>query len=750
MKSPNRTITMLTLLALALTPALAGAQEVLHGRVSYADEGALVKGTDDEDWSYATTNALVMPGDVLWADEQSTMEIEFSGGVFFRLADGSKMDVISVPPKTVLRGESGSFYIQRISRSTGSVVFNTPIGGVQIAPDSQVRFDVLSEGPTTITVRWGRATIVTDDGNTQVLVQGQRSYIDPGYAPSEPVPFNKAEEDDFDTWNRERARLLALGSENVPIQSTVEEPAPIGVSDLNGQGEWVYVDNNYYWRPTVVVNYVPYRSGYWSYVPSQGQVWIGDYSFSYVTSHYGRWRHHHRHGWIWRYHYGYSPAWVSTVRYGDYYVWSPVDYYGYPVSYGHATYYAGGLSFSLMASSYVHHDYLHHSYRRVHRFESHHMRHANRHNISAWDIHARRSRYRDSARHRSTLPRRDISPHRVMRGPGRIGGRTLQAADRAGRLQSRTRTARNERTAIRTARKPGSPGNRINHRAETRRVRLNRPTHTTTTRDIQRARDNSDATRRLVSRNRNVKPTSASRRPDPGTRVRQVGTSPTSARRPTPSTSGTQRIRRVPPTNTQRATRPSSRTTRTAPTTSSARKPSAVSRTTRSTRPTVTSTPPSSTRRVRTRTEPGTQSTRVAPPVQSQRRVTRVAPPVQSQRRVTRTAPPVQSQRRVTRTAPQVRSQPRVTRTAPAPNRSRNTYTPPTQSAPRVSRPAPQQRQAPQSVNRSIQSRPAPQSRPSRSVSNSPSRSSAGTRSVAPSRGSSGRNSSGRSSRGRR
>lgn len=758
MKTRNRTITLLLLLALALTPGLAGAQEVLHGRVSYADEGALVKGTEDEDWSYATTNALVLPGDVLWADEQATMEIEFSGGVFVRMADGSKLDVIAVPPETVLRGDSGSFYIQRVSRSTGSVLFNTPIGGVEIAPDSQVRFDVLSEGPTTITVRWGQATIHADGGTSVVVHQGHRSYIDPGYAPTAPLAFDRSEEDDFDSWNRERARLLALGSESVPIPSTVEAPAPIGVSDLNGQGEWIYVDDNYYWRPTVVTNYVPYRNGYWSYVPSQGYVWIGDYSFAYVTSHYGRWSHHNSHGWIWRYHYGYSPAWVSSIRYGDYYVWSPVDYYGYPVHYGHTSYLAGGLHFSLYASSYVHYSYLHHSYRHVHHLQSHHLGHVDRSNISAWDIHAQRSRYRDGVRHRSDLPGRNFSPRRVMRGPRTLGDRTVNAVDRAGRLQDRTRTARLDRTEIRNTQQRGPAGVQLNRRADTRTVRLNRSTQNTPTRRIQQARNNSDATRRLISRNISNTSTTASNRPTNNTRVRRVG-APTTANTPTrrtvsqPSTTNSSRVRRVGAPST---------TTRNQPT-QSTRGRREGEPTARTTRRTVTSPSTTNNRRATRAPAPRSPSVNTAP-----RRVTRTGPTTSSTTRRTTVAPP--ATRRggptVTRTGPSTTSTRRVrtpqsTRmTQPAPSQrqgppSISRSAPSQRQAPRsVSRSAPSQRQAPRSVSRSAPSqRQAPRSvsRPSPSRSQAPrsvSRSSPSRRQAAPSRSSGRRPSSGRSVRG--
>src|SRR5690606_10204963 len=119
-------------------------------------------------------------------------------------------------------------------------------------------------------------------------------------------------------WNRERAKLLAVGYSSVPAQISNNV---IGVSDLNNYGEWVYIDSEPYWRPTVVVDFVPYRHGYWSYGPAYGYSWTGHYPFSYITTHYGRWTHHPTYGWCWGYRPGWSSAWVASVRYGSNFVW---------------------------------------------------------------------------------------------------------------------------------------------------------------------------------------------------------------------------------------------------------------------------------------------------------------------------------------------------------------------------------------------------------------------------------------------
>src|SRR5690606_15733884 len=144
---------------------------------------------------------------------------------------------------------------------------------------------------------------------------GQRVFCDPGFLPSAALSFDRNAMDAFDSWSAERARTLAMGETTIPRAVTIA-PTTIGYHELASHGSWVYVDNTPYWRPTVVVDYVPYRQGHWSYSSAYGYSWVGNYPFSYVTSHYGRWRHHPSHGWIWTYRDTWAPAWVYSARYG--------------------------------------------------------------------------------------------------------------------------------------------------------------------------------------------------------------------------------------------------------------------------------------------------------------------------------------------------------------------------------------------------------------------------------------------------
>lgn len=446
-----------------------------HGRVSYDAGGTLVKGVSEVEWSHATVNTLIMPGDILWTDKESTTEVEFAGGVYLRMADGSKAEVVSLSPEVMLRGWHGSFYIQRLKRSPGKVFFSTPAGSIEVNPDTAARVDILKDGATTVTTHWGRVTLRSESGGAVFVNDGQRAWVDPGVLPSLAMAFDRSVGDAFDAWNRQRAKYLAQGGQGGSSKHITN--SVIGLSELDTSGEWVYVDDTPCWRPTTVVDYVPYRYGQWNYVHDVGHVWVGHYPFSYVTSHHGYWRYNRSHGWLWSYHHEWRPAWAATVRYGDYYVWAPIDYYHRPVRvYSHAGFHLGGVGFGFFASSYVHYNHLYHGSHHIYGAHhdifggSHHGRDINIWNITVNNNNPVRTRY-DSSIGRA----RTYRPERTVRGTTMLNEGIVRAQDRVRGLEQRVgRTS--FRPAVRTEKSPTNVRTTVNdsrRSTSVRQVRIN-------------------------------------------------------------------------------------------------------------------------------------------------------------------------------------------------------------------------------------------------------------------------------------
>ena len=717
---PNWITCLITAGILMTLAIVATAQDVEHGRISYVDNDALIRGNEDAEWSVAQQNSLVMPGDTIWADEQGVLEVEVSGGTFIRLADGSKMDVESMPPSTIVKGWAGSFYIHRLRYSEGDMLFQTPVGDILIEKDSQVRIDILAEGSTTVSARWGNAVIRTADGLSVRVPSGQQVFIDPGYAPSSPVNFDRNIEDPFDTWNRERSRQIAKGSNSNKIGQVGTYAAPIGTTDLEEYGEWVYVDNRSYWKPTVVVGYVPYRAGNWSYVPNHGHVWVGYHPFTYVTSHHGYWRHHHHHGWIWSYNHAYSPAYVASVRYNDNFIWAPMSRYGDAVHISGSYFTAGGFHFSIGYTSYTHSSYIYGGYYRP-IYPMHHntyFSHHNYYNAHHWNpCHKASPHYNNRPQHFNNANERHYTPQRYMRGPSEVrlaSGASYSAPARARSLEGRTLNNEFVKIAMNTE--------RGNHRTPTLAQQ-----RTATTRPV----------------NFNEAPINKMARRDD--RMRNINTTPLLTNRPTGNTGGTN----TPTISSRQASRPTNSSTPTQPQlsnrnvtrTSSGSTPRNMPGEHSATipqRPTITSSTP---------IRPNTRE--FAPSISTHRGSSNI-PQVTSPRTSTPTRP------QATTTRPSISTRPQATTTRPsAPSRPQAT-TPrpqtsfrPQASAPRQSAPSRPQTSSPRQSAPSRPQTSAPrQSAPSRPQTSAPRQSAPRPSTSSRSSTSSSRSSSSRSSSG--
>ncbi|MBI5092598.1 MAG: hypothetical protein HZB26_09165 [Candidatus Hydrogenedentes bacterium] len=459
--------TALRLRGLAVASALlfalsASAQDDFHARVSFDAGGTLIKGSDpSDDWSHATTNTLVLGGDTLWVDQGGTSELEMAGGAFLRMADGSKAEVTALPPGATFRAHTGSFYVHRLERSSGEFAVMTPACTVAVGKASEVRIDITGRGATCVSVRWGRATVRVEGAGAETASDNQRIYVDPGMLPSDPEPFSVSAEDDFDQWNRERTAALVQSYKTVPPDVQVRDTT-VGVGDLAPYGEWVHIESRSYWRPTVVREYVPYRTGHWSYVPAVGYVWVEEYPFSYVTTHYGRWVYNPHYGWVWGYDPVWSPAWCATVHYGNNLLWSPIGFDNRPVVMTtSATFNVGGVLFSIGASSFVPADAVYYGGPVIRPVVPAVIHNVPTTQINIWNITV--NNYNNPVRVpyiAKDMPLRQFSPRAMARGPVTFGRLAMKASERAQTLEEKAPLrqfvppAKVDAAAVRTRIKP--------------------------------------------------------------------------------------------------------------------------------------------------------------------------------------------------------------------------------------------------------------------------------------------------------
>ena len=417
---------LMTVLAV-MTAVEVSADEVApppHGRISFDGGGLLIRGLKDQEWARGSLNTLALPGDILWVEEGGASELEFVGGTFLRMADASRVELVDLTPSLRFRGWLGSFYIQRLVGAPGQCLMQTPACTVEVFADSAVRVDITENGAVTVAVRWGSADVRTDHGDSVRVSQGYRVWVDPGLLPSDPAAVDRNQSDAFDRWNTDRAALLANSVKTLPRDVPVV--SAIGAAELASHGTWIYIDNRPYWRP-VIVDYVPFRYGYWNYVPAVGHVWVGAYPFCYVTEHYGRWRYVTTYGWVWTYDPVWSPAWAVTVSVGDRFLWAPCDFYARPVLVADsAVFSVGSLSFSIASVSWMPDTYITTGYALVYPatpviLET--VRAVPTTQVNIWNIYANPSYPQRISRPVypvDTIRVRDYSPRRSIRGVPQI------------------------------------------------------------------------------------------------------------------------------------------------------------------------------------------------------------------------------------------------------------------------------------------------------------------------------------------
>jgi len=330
-----------TLIALALGTA-ARADDFRSARVSDVRGNLSVRGAEDDDYSYVERNAVIRHEDTLWTDDDGRAEIELERGSWVRLAEDTKLEVRALPPSAEFRIWNGSVFLDLSDRIEGRTLLKTPVGDVQVEPNSVVRIDLDKSESARVSVFNGRARAFPDTGSSVSLVSGERLYLEAGRVAPDPTRFDRGELDGFDRYHRERVDYFI----NRPMPRELSSDI-IGARELGDYGSWVSVENVSYWRPRCEPTWRPYSAGYWSYVPGCGYSWVDYAPWGYTTSHYGRWAYRPTYGWLWAPGYAWAPASVYWSNYGNYCGWAPLDPFGRPC-YGSGS----GFSFAFGTGNY--------------------------------------------------------------------------------------------------------------------------------------------------------------------------------------------------------------------------------------------------------------------------------------------------------------------------------------------------------------------------------------------------------------
>jgi hypothetical protein len=312
-------------------------------RLSYVEGHVTFQHPNEVDWTDASINLALQPGDRIYTGIDGRVEIEFDEGSVLRLAEGTDVELTSMDENRVqVRVLLGLCTLTR----QGNVPFeiDTPAAAFHTLHEGVYRFDVTESGASDGIVRKG--SMLASAGNASEKVnKGELIHVEPGDNPN-PILSSYQGRDGWDEWTDRRTadQSAYANAQYVP------DYVYMGVSDLGRYGRWVDVGPyGYGWVPYyVTAGWSPYWDGRWCYRPYWGWTWVSYEPWGWLPYHYGSWYFSTGFGWCWlpgasfgfhfwspglvRFYSG--PGWVSWAPLGpgDYY---NVNNYYYQPRYSH-------------------------------------------------------------------------------------------------------------------------------------------------------------------------------------------------------------------------------------------------------------------------------------------------------------------------------------------------------------------------------------------------------------------------------
>jgi hypothetical protein len=303
--------------ASSAAPAAADAGTGVARIDALAGDVAIQRG-DSNDTSAAVANAPVLGADYVTTGQDGHAEVGFDGHAAVRLGQNVQIRFSRLDPQDrEMQLAAGTIDLRLFGGTDGQSTIDTPSISVVPRTAGSFRVSVDDNGQTSVTVRSGRADIVTPQG-TQPLEPGTTLVAD-GPASSPAVQTQpEIASDDFDSYNADRDHIYAAAVADSQYVNTGIE----GVGDLNAAGRWV--DDGTYgnvWIPVnVAPDWAPYRDGSWVWEDGYGWTWVAAEPWGWAPYHYGRWyfssAYHH---WAWfppapaRFAPAWSPALVGFV-----------------------------------------------------------------------------------------------------------------------------------------------------------------------------------------------------------------------------------------------------------------------------------------------------------------------------------------------------------------------------------------------------------------------------------------------------
>ena len=281
-----------TCLAWPLEPRAAAQQEpTLVGRIAHIEGEILRYVPETKDWVIAGKDAPFGLEDALYSDASAKAEFVFPNRLLARIGASTQIQLI------VLKGDASEMDVASgVARfynrnPEGMLKVTTPFGYVLAEPGSI--FDLYAgDQSVEVLALSGRVDYFEQGSNAKYEVTPGGASI---LADATQVANGEGKLDaQWDDWNASRDAILAKRTQ-VKGESVRRLPPQLedDAYDLDESGRWerVMYEGEYreVWRPTVVQeSWGPFTVGRWTDYYGD-QVWVPDEPFGYVTMHYGNW-----------------------------------------------------------------------------------------------------------------------------------------------------------------------------------------------------------------------------------------------------------------------------------------------------------------------------------------------------------------------------------------------------------------------------------------------------------------------------
>ena len=289
-------------------------------RISLMNGEVSVRRGDSGEWVAGVINAPLLTDDRVSTGPNSRAEIQFDGGNILRIGGNAEFRLADLEYNRFQLELAKGTATFRVLRATGAnIEVDTPSVSVRPSKVGAYRISVSEAGETEVMSRAGDVEVFTPRGS-QWINAGQMMVARGTAADPEFQIVGARPVDDWDHWNDERDRHFTQSQSYQYVDPS--NSGIYGTEELDGAGTWVNApDYGPVWRPTVGVDWAPYRSGRWVWEDWYGWTWVSADPWGWAPYHYGRWFNDPSFGWCWYpgargFHHYWSPALVAWFGYG--------------------------------------------------------------------------------------------------------------------------------------------------------------------------------------------------------------------------------------------------------------------------------------------------------------------------------------------------------------------------------------------------------------------------------------------------